>query len=166
MTLDAKGVVRIAVAVLSISGAGVVATLVEEGYSDRVVIPVKGDKPTIGFGTTEGVKAGDKTDPVRALVRAYSDIKKYETAGVKHCVTAPLAQYEYDVYVKFSYNVGTTNFCESTMVKKINALDYAGACAQFDRWYKFQGLDCRVRENNCYGLVIRRAKERAACEGK
>jgi len=34
------------------------------------VIPVKGDVPTIGFGTTTGVKLGDTTTPPKALARA------------------------------------------------------------------------------------------------
>ncbi len=46
---------RTAIAALSISGAALVGMLVHEGYRDRAYIPVPGDVPTIGFGTTEGV---------------------------------------------------------------------------------------------------------------
>lgn len=159
-------VIRVSVVALTFSAAGLVALTASESYTDRAVIPVKGDRPTIGFGTTEGVKMGDTITPPRALARAYADINKVEAAGVKRCVKVPLTQYEYDVYVDHSYNVGATAFCESTMVKKLNVLDYAGACAEFPRWYKFQGKDCRIRENKCYGLVTRRAEQQARCEGK
>jgi lysozyme len=99
------------------------------------------------------------------LQRALSDVQRFEGA-VKQCVKVPLHQHEYDAFVKFSYNVGPAAFCSSTMVRKLNAGDYAGACAEFDRWTLFQGKDCRVRSNQCFGLVVRRQQERALCEGR
>ena len=99
---------------------------VHEGYTDRAVIPVKGDVPTIGFGTTASVKLGDTTTPPQALARALKDVQQFEGA-LKNCVTVPLAQHEYDAYVSFSYNVGSRACCRSTLVKKLNAGDYAGA---------------------------------------
>ena len=156
---------RTSIAALVLSAAGLVGIVVHEGYTDRAVVPVPGDVPTIGFGTTEGVKIGDKTTPPVALERALRDVTKFEGA-VKRCVHVPLTQDEYDVYVDQAYNVGASAFCNSTMVNKLNAEDYAGACAEFDRWYKFQGKDCRNRANKCYGLVERRAQSRAKCEGR
>jgi lysozyme len=83
--------------------------------------------PTIGFGTTSGVKLGDTTTPPKALARALTDVQQFEGA-LKQCVTVPLAQHEYDALVSFSYNVGSRAFCQSTLVRKLNAEDYAGAC--------------------------------------
>lgn len=156
---------RIGIAGLCLSAAGFVAILIDEGYTDHAVIPVKGDVPTLGFGTTDGVKLGDKTTPPKAAARALTDVAKYEGA-LKRCVKVPLHQYEYDVYVNHAYNVGAKKFCDSTIVVKLNAYDYAGACAEFPRWFYGPGRkDCRIRENNCYGLVLRRERQRRACEG-
>jgi lysozyme len=155
---------RIVLAALTLSAAGLVGIVQHEGYTDTAVAPLEGDVPTIGFGTTTGVKMGDKTTPVKALARALTDVEKFEGA-LKECVRVPLHQYEYDAYVSFAYNVGARNFCNSTMARKLNAGDYPGACAEFDRWTHFQGKECRVRANRCYGLVERRAHERALCEG-
>ena len=149
---------RVSLAVLALSAAGFVGLVGYEGYTDRAVIPVRGDVPTIGFGTTEGVRMGDTTTPPRALARTLRDVTKFEGA-VKRCVRVPLAQHEYDAYVSFAYNIGATAFCGSTLVKKLNALDYAGACAEISRWDKMNG---RILP----GLTNRRAKERAQCEGK
>lgn len=124
-----------------------------EGYTDRAVIPIPGDVPTIGFGTTEGVKMGDRITPPVALGRALSDASKFEGA-IKRCVTVPLHQYEYDAYFDLAYNIGGAAFCGSTLVKKLNAGDYAGACAEISRWVKQPQL------------APRRARERAMCEGK
>ncbi|MBI3983832.1 lysozyme [Candidatus Microgenomates bacterium] len=149
---------RITIAALSLSAVGLVGLTQYESYTGYAIIPVLGDVPTIGFGTTEGVKLGDKITPPKALARALTDVQKFEGA-LKGCVTVPLHQYEYDVYVTFAYNIGGQAFCGSTLVRKLNAGDYAGACAELSRWTKVQG---RVVQ----GLVNRRAKERAKCEGE
>ena len=145
------------IAALALSAAGLVGIVSWESYTDRAVIPVKGDVPTIGFGTTEGVKLGDKITPPVALARALADASKFEGA-IRQCVTVPLHQREYDAFVSLAYNIGPTAFCGSTLVRKLNAGDYAGACAEISRWNRQGG---RVLQ----GLVNRRAAERAQCEG-
>lgn len=146
------------VAVLSLSAAGLVGLVGWEGYRDHAYIPVKGDVPTIGFGTTDGVKMGDTITPPVALGRALRDVQKFEGA-LRQCVTVPLAQHEYDAYVSLAYNIGPSAFCGSTLVRKLNAGDYAGACAEISRWNRSGG------EVNI-GLMYRRGKERAQCEGR
>lgn len=155
---------RTLVAGMSLSAAALVGIAVHEGYRDTAYIPVPGDVPTIGFGTTGGVRMGDRTDPVSALQRALTDIQKFEGA-LKQCVTVPLHQHEYDVFVSFSYNVGSGAFCRSTLVRKLNAGDYAGACNELLRWRFVQGRDCAVPENRCSGLWKRRQDEYAKCLG-
>lgn len=158
---------RLSIAALVLSAAGFVGIALNEGYSDRAITPVPGDVPTIGFGTTEGVKLGDTTTPPKALARALQDVNKYEGA-IKRCVTVPLHQYEYDSYVDLAYNVGPGAFCGSTLVKKLNAEDYPGACAEILRWRFYQGRDCSAPENKrlCGGLWTRRQQENARCKGE
>ena len=148
---------RQTLAALSLSAAALVGIAVHEGYSDQAYIPVKGDVPTIGFGTTDGVRLGDRITPPKALARALTDAQKFEGA-LKRCVTVPLHQREYDAYVSFSYNVGAGAFCGSTLVKKLNAGDYPGACAELLRWTRAGG---RVLP----GLVTRRQAEYRQCMG-
>jgi lysozyme len=68
---------------LVLSAAALVGIAVDEGYTPRAVPdPVKGTAvPTIGFGTTGGVRMGDTTTPVAALQRKLTDIQSFE--GVK-----------------------------------------------------------------------------------
>ena len=148
---------RRAVASLTLSAAALVGIVMSESYTDRAVIPVPGDVPTIGFGTTEGVKLGDKITPPVALKRALADVQKFEGA-LRACVTAPLSQGEYDAYLQLSYNIGSGAFCRSTLVRKLNALDYAGACQQILAWDKFKGKPLR-------GLTLRREREYQECMG-
>lgn len=145
------------IAALSLSAAALVGIALHEGYRDTAYTPVPGDVPTIGFGTTENVKPGDKTTPPQALARALTDIQKFEGA-IKRCVTVPLHQHEYDAYTSLAYNIGSTAFCGSTLVKRLNAQDYPGACAEILRWDKFKGQPLA-------GLTKRRKQENALCLG-
>ena len=149
---------RLIVSALSLSAVGLVSLLGYEGYSSQAYIPLKGDVPTIGFGTTEGVKIGDTITPEKAVERAYRDIYKTETA-IHKCVNVPLTQKEYDAYTSLAYNIGTSAFCKSTLVKRLNARDYDGACSEIKRWVYFKG---KVNQ----GLVNRREKEYRTCKGE
>lgn len=149
---------RASIAALALSAATLVGIVSHEGYRDTAYIPVPGDVPTIGFGTTEGVKPGDRTDPVKALARALSDVNKFEGA-IKRCVKVPLHQHEYDAFVSLSYNIGQTAFCGSTLVKKLNAQDYGGACREILRWDRFKGKPLA-------GLSKRRQAEYRQCAGE
>lgn len=148
---------RIIIAALTLSATAFGGLVMHEGYTDAAVIPVKGDVPTVGFGTTEGVKMGDKITPPQAVARAISDIQRYEGA-VKKCVFVPLYQYEYDAYISLSYNIGTGGFCGSTLAKELNAGHYEAACKQILAWDKFKGQPLR-------GLTIRRQAEFKQCSG-
>ena len=149
--------VRSAIAGIVLSASALVGIALHEDYVEVAVAPVKGDVCTNGFGTTDGVKCGDKTTPPKALARALTDVQKFEGA-IKQCVTVPLHQYEYDAYVSLAYNIGPGAFCRSTLVKKLNAGDYIEACEQILVWDKFKGKPLR-------GLTNRRQKEYKQCTG-
>lgn len=150
------------IAALSLSAAALVGLWQTEGWTEKAVIPVPGDVPTLGPGLTERadgspVRLGDTIKPLEGAQRSLAHIQKQE-GQVKQCVRVPLFQHEYDAYMKLAYNIGTVAFCGSTLVKKLNAQDYAGACAEILRWDRFKGQPLR-------GLTIRRQKEYRECLG-
>lgn len=156
---------RTAIAALTLSAAAFVGILTREGYTDQAIIPTKGDVPTMGFGTTGGVKMGDRTTPVKAVQRALADTSKFEGA-LKRCVQVPLHQAEYDAYVDLSYNIGPTAFCKSTIVRRLNAQDYAGACEAVLLFKYAAGYDCSTPGNKrCMGLWTDRQRTYAMCKG-
>ena len=148
---------RLKPALLALSASALVGIAVHEGYSPIAYEPVEGDVPTIGFGTTEGVKMGDKTTPERALVRLLQDASKFEKA-VRRCAPVPMHQYEFDAYVSLTYNIGENAFCKSTLVKLLNRQKYEEACQQTLRWDKFKGRPLP-------GLTKRRQEEFKQCLG-
>lgn len=149
---------RMQLAALALSATGLVGVVGYEGYTSRATVPVPGDVPTIGFGTTQGVKMGDTITPPVALARALQDVQKFEGA-LRTCVKVPLHQHEYDAFVSFAYNVGPGAFCSSTLVRKLNASDYVGACNELPRWVYGPG------QVKLQGLVNRREQERRLCLG-
>ena len=149
---------RTAISALSLSASALVGIALHEGYTDNAVQPLPGDKWTYGFGTTEGVKKGDRISPDKALARLLRDANKFEQA-VKRCAPVPMHMYEYSAYVSLTYNIGETAFCKSTLAKKLIAYDYEGACKEILRWNMYKGSVSK-------GLDNRRKEEYNMCIGK
>ena len=149
---------RTGIATLALSATALVALALSEGYTGKAVQPLPGDKPTIGFGTTDGVRMGDTITPPKALERKLRDVQAFEGA-IKQCVRVPLSQGEYDAYVSLAYNIGSKAFCGSTLVRELNAGNYDAACKQILRWDKFKGKPVR-------GLTLRREREYQTCISK
>lgn len=100
--------------------------------------------PTIGYGATyylDGRKV-KLNDPAISEVDADKlldkMLEKYEQA-VERYAQVELTQNQFDALVSFCYNVGAENLRTSTLLKKLNAKDYAGASEQFARWNRGGG---------------------------
>ena len=159
---------RIAFAALTLSAAGFAGLVLEESYTSSAVVPTKGDRPTVGFGSTfrdDGtpVQMGDTLTPARAVARSVAHIAKDES-GLRKCVTGAMSQVEYDILVKFSYQYGVYATCNSSMVRNINAGNYKLACEGYTL-YKFSaGYDCSTPGNRtCGGVWTRNLERREQC---
>lgn len=159
---------RHSVALLSLSAAALVGLALHEGFTEKAIIPVKGDRPTVGFGSTfreDGtpVKMGDTITPPQALARTLAHVQKDEI-GLKRCVTAPLTQGEYDVMVDFAYQYGVKRLCESSMVRHANAGRYVESCNAYLAYKFAAGFDCSTPGNKrCPGVWERSKKRRDKC---
>ena len=107
---------------------------------------------TIGYGHTEGVSAGMTCTSEQADAWMAEDLRVAELA-VDISVRVPLNQNQYDALVSFTFNVGSGNFENSTLLKKLNLSDYIGASAQFPIWDRAGGQALP-------GLLKRRLAER------
>lgn len=112
-----------------------------------------GDPWTIGFGHTRGVKQGDTCTAEQAEQWLIDDAAEAEL-GVLRATTANLTQGQLDALVSFVFNLGAGAYARSTLCRKINAGDMAGAAREFARWNLGGG---KVMP----GLVKRRAAEAA-----
>lgn len=158
---------RNTIAALSVSAMAFAALVGHEGYTDRAVIPVKGDVPTVGFGSTvreDGtrVQMGDTITPQKAIARSLWHIQKDEQ-GIKGCVTAPLSQAEYDLMVDFAYQYGSGALCNSSIVSEANAGRYAQSCAGYLKYRFVAGRDCSLPGSGCRGVWLRSQQRHATC---
>jgi len=107
---------RTQLASLTLSAAALVGIALHEGYSPVAYTPVPGDVPTIGFGTTEGVKLGDKITPPQALARALTDIQKHIdivlNAQIFKVCQLTMRQFGIGVHI----NKGTIRFMDQTRI--------------------------------------------------
>lgn len=113
---------------------------------------------TIGYGHTAmagapAPKAGMKLTVKEAEDLLLRDLIKYEQP-VRNYVTVPLNDNQYGALVSFCYNLGGGNLKQSTLLKRVNAKDFAGAAKEFAKWNKAGGKVLK-------GLTRRRAAEAA-----
>ncbi|HDX9359000.1 TPA: lysozyme [Escherichia coli] len=113
---------------------------------------------TIGYGWTQTVDGKPihagmtiKQETAERLLK--TGLVSYES-DVSRLVKVGLAQGQFDALVSFTYNLGARSLSTSTLLRKLNAGDYAGAADEFLRWNKAGGKVLN-------GLTRRREAERA-----
>lgn len=94
---------------------------------------------TIGFGSTRdaiGEPVSETTLPVSraaALALAERDVRSARDV-VAAAVSVALNINQQAALIDFVYNLGAGNFHRSTLLRRLNAGDYAAAAAQFPLW--------------------------------
>lgn len=112
---------------------------------------------TIGWGSiryADGgrVEKGDVITQEQADTELASDVGDSERIITRN-VRVPLNQNQFDALVSFVYNIGAANFIASSLIRVLNAGNYAFAAEQFSRW-------TYANKVKLEGLVKRRAAER------
>ena len=113
---------------------------------------------TIGYGWTQPVdgkpiRAGMTIKQETAERLLKTGLVSYES-DVSRLVKVGLTQGQFDALVSFTYNLGARSLSTSTLLRKLNAGDYAAAADEFLRWNKAGGKALN-------GLTRRREAERA-----
>lgn len=165
--------IRVIVAALSLSAAGLIGIAVQEGYTDTAVIPTKNDRPTVGFGSTvkeDGtpVRKGDTTTPVRALVTVQAHLSREEQQFRDSLPGVSLTQGEYDLFMDFTYQYGISNWRSSSMRRHLLVGEYRKACEALLAWRKAGCYDCSTTVNGqpnkrCWGVWVRQQERNAKC---
>ena len=174
---------RTTVAALSLSAAAFAALVSHEGYTDKAVIPVPGDVPTVGFGSTAREDGGkitmaDTITPQKAVRLSVSHIAKDETQ-LRKCFgdDTQLYQHEWDAYSSLAYNIGAGRVCSSSIVQKVKSGQYESACMTIGEFVCGPATEqTRAKPGEkCYsklkpmrvlrGLENRRKEEVALCLG-
>jgi lysozyme len=118
----------------SISPAGLALIKQFEGLELKAYVCPAG-KLTIGYGSTGAhVKLGMVITEAQADELLRKDLARFEAAVRALCPIT--TQGQFDALVSFAFNLGEESLKTSTLRRKHNEGDYAGAAAEFGRWNK------------------------------
>lgn len=141
-----------AIAAVAVSLVGGFEGLRLNAYPD----PATGGKPwTICYGSTNGVKPGDKRTMAECKALLVEELDVYAN-GIEACVKVPMPDSRLVALTSFAYNVGVKAACGSTAVRLINAGQTKAGCDALLKWNKAAGITFP-------GLTRRRQKERQFC---
>lgn len=162
--------VRVAVAALALSAAGFAGWIASEGFSERPIIPTRGDVPTIGHGSTryEDGTPVRMTDPPITRERAAElarNLHSEEEARFRASLPGvKLTQGEFDLYLDFTGQYGIGNWRQSSMRRHLLAGEYRQACDALLRYRFAAGFDCSTPGNRrCPGVWTRQQERHAKC---
>ena len=114
---------------------------------------------TIGYGTTAAAgvgitpKIGMKITEAEAAKYLMLALDKF-WASIAPAITAPINENERAAFLSLAYNIGPTAFLKSSVLRRFNEGDVAGAADAFRMWNKAGGKVLK-------GLTRRREAERA-----
>ncbi|HBM2915254.1 lysozyme [Klebsiella michiganensis] len=108
-----------------------------DGHTGRDIIPGKRytDKECDALTTADLKRIASQVDPY---------------------IKVPTTETQRAAIYSFAYNVGATATIKSTLLKKLNARDYGGACTELKRWVYAGGQKWK-------GLINRRDVEYQVC---
>lgn len=186
-----NAITRIAAGMLAVSATGGAAWIASEGFTSGPVIPVPGDRPTIGHGSTfyEDGTPVKMTDPpitrARAAQLALGELnRKYGECVRQSMPTTPVTQNEFDLAADFTGQYGCEAWRGSSMLTNYKAGNYAKACEGYlayklfhtrkpqtgPGWVKLPDgryrFDCSTPGNKvCGGVWTRSVKRYNQCIG-
>lgn len=85
--------------------------------------------------------------------------------GVDLLITKDVPPHVLAAHTSFAYNIGLVGYNRSMTLALTNQGDFKAGCNAMMNWYTAGGRDCRIRKNNCYGLIKRREDEVKLCMG-
>lgn len=146
------------------------SSILSVGLTLAVIVPHEGKRnkaykdpvgvTTICFGHTKTAQMGQTKTDQECYELLVEDLK--ETSKALDYVTVPLTPHLEAALRSFIFNVGSSAFRNSTLLKKLNKKDYQGACDELQKWIK--ATDRRTNTLVVLpGLVKRRANERDMC---
>lgn len=150
----------------NILGGGLLAAAIAlvsqfEGFS-TVAYPDAGNKWTICYGETKGVKRGDKATPEQCDSQLVKSLIAHNEPFTK--LARQLPDNVHLATLDWTYNVGVGAATKSTLWGYLQQGTYPAVCDEFTKWRFVAGRDC-AKDKSCTGVYKRRMIERDLCTG-
>lgn len=133
-----------------------------EGFRSCPYIPIKGDVPTIGYGSTRGITMQTpcitKEQGIALLDHEVREYMVEFNNRMPQGAWAHLVAHSNAAFTDLAFNVGWTGAATSTAIKRMAEGNVSGACTALTWWNKSGG---RV----IVGLVNRRSNAEKLCLG-
>jgi lysozyme len=111
---------------------------------------------TVCYGHTgTDIVIGKKYTPAECKAMLEKDLVPF-SRSVQRSVKVPATEHQKAALISFSYNVGVYAFERSSLLRRLNAGDYVGACAGLRQWIYAGGKQWK-------GLMNRREVEHEVC---
>lgn len=117
---------------------------------------------TICSGVTIGTKPGMKKTEAECDELTRNTLANF-MGQVADLLNPPFTPELLAAHTSFAYNIGMGAYKRSKTLRYNNAGNQAGGCNAMLNWYQAGGKDCRIRSNNCYGVITRRNDEVKLC---
>ena len=134
---------------MAVAAVGAYEGLSLKEYPDIVGIP------TICYGETKNVHKGDVATKAECDEKLAKRLAEFND-GVNSCVKVDLPDTRRVALVSLSYNIGTSAFCKSSVVRLSNQGDIKGGCSAILKWDMAGG-------KHVPGLAKRRQGEYELC---
>ncbi|MGO7576614.1 lysozyme [Rhizobium ruizarguesonis] len=141
-----------AAAAMCVALVGSFEGLRQNAYPDPAT---RGQPWTICYGSTNGVKPGDRKTVEQCKALLALELQTY-AKGIEGCTRVPLPDPRFVALTSFAYNVGIRAACGSSAIQLINQGKTAEGCEALLKWNRAAGIVFP-------GLTRRRQKERQFC---
>ncbi len=118
--------------------------------------------PTIGWGSTKGIKLGLVITVDQALARFIDDVRVVED-DVRRMLKVHVKQSQFDALCSFVFNYGYTKASSSTLIKLINEGKTELAALEFRRWNKAMTVVDGVKAMRELGGLTKRRRVEMNC---
>ncbi len=127
-----------------------------ESYEDVVGIW------TICHGITKGIQPGMTKTAAECDDLTKSTLAQFMDQVAAAMTITPTPEL-LAAHTSFAYNIGIAGYRSSAALRETNKGHLAAGCLAMGNWYTAGGKDCRIKANNCYGVVNRRNDEIKLC---
>jgi lysozyme len=151
-------------------GAAAAAMLISAVPKLEGFVPVARPDPvgvvTGCFGETRGVRAGERFTLAECTAKLEPRLAEFAEAVDQCTPLADRTPAQRVAIVDFAYNEGSGTYCRSSIAANFRAGNVAAACRSFNESPNGRPQYVTAAGQQLPGLVKRRAKERAWCEGR